>query len=73
MPFPWARDYAAKVNPVVAVQRLVERAEREGPQTIPERGTPRAVVLSIDDYRALVNRAPSPFLAQLDDERPREP
>jgi len=37
------------------------------------RRLPRAVVLSIADYRALLNPPPSPFLAQLEQERPREP
>jgi antitoxin Phd len=37
---------------------VIERACTEGPQTITHRGTARAVVLSIEDYRALA--APRP-------------
>jgi antitoxin Phd len=33
---------------------LIERACSEGPQTITRHGAERAVVLSIEDYRALV-------------------
>ena len=33
---------------------LLERAAREGPQIIARRGTERAVVLSIEDYRRLM-------------------
>jgi prevent-host-death family protein len=35
---------------------LVERARTEGPQTIPRHGRERAVLLSIEDYRALLSR-----------------
>jgi prevent-host-death family protein len=38
---------------------LVERAVREGPQVIARRGTERAVLLSIDEYRRLVAARPS--------------
>lgn len=32
---------------------VIERARQEGPQTITRHGTERAVLLSIEDYRAL--------------------
>ncbi|WP_342239968.1 type II toxin-antitoxin system Phd/YefM family antitoxin [Inquilinus sp. OTU3971] len=35
---------------------LVERARTEGPQTITRHGRKRAVLLSIEDYRALLSR-----------------
>lgn len=35
---------------------LIERADREGPQTITRHGAERAVVLSVDDYRRLTAR-----------------
>jgi antitoxin Phd len=38
---------------------LLERAAREGPQIIARRGTERAVVLSIDEYRRLVAARPN--------------
>jgi antitoxin Phd len=38
---------------------LLERAAREGPQIIAKRGTERAVVLSIDEYRRLVAAKPN--------------
>lgn len=34
---------------------LLERAQREGPQTITRHGRDRAVLLSVEDYRALVS------------------
>ncbi len=37
---------------------VIERARSEGPQTITRHGTERAVVLSIEDYRALVTPKP---------------
>jgi prevent-host-death family protein len=37
---------------------MLERAHREGPQTITRHGAPHAVVLSIDDYRALTANKP---------------
>lgn len=37
---------------------LVERARTEGPQTITRHGRERAVLLSIEDYRALLSRQP---------------
>jgi prevent-host-death family protein len=37
---------------------LIEKARGEGPQTIIRHGSPRAVVLSIEDYRDLA--APTP-------------
>jgi antitoxin Phd len=33
---------------------LLDRAQHEGPQTITRHGTERAVLLSAEDYRALV-------------------
>jgi antitoxin Phd len=40
------------------LSELIERARTEGPQTITRHGTERAVVLSIEDYRALVAHKP---------------
>jgi antitoxin Phd len=37
---------------------VIERARTEGPQTITRHGVDRAVVLSIEDYRALAARKP---------------
>jgi antitoxin Phd len=38
---------------------LLERAQRQGPQVITKHGVERAVVLSVDDYRRLVQLKPS--------------
>jgi antitoxin Phd len=46
------------------LSELIERARTEGPQTITRRGAARAVVLSIDDYRALAAHKPD-FKAHL--------
>ncbi|TSD84397.1 type II toxin-antitoxin system Phd/YefM family antitoxin [Mycobacterium sp. KBS0706] len=35
---------------------VIERARTEGPQTITRHGRERAVLLSIEDYRALLSR-----------------
>jgi antitoxin Phd len=35
------------------LSEVIERAQTEGPQMITRHGTERAVVMSIDDYRAL--------------------
>jgi antitoxin Phd len=43
---------------------VIERAHTEGPQTITRHGAERAVVLSIEDYRALVAQKPD-FKAHL--------
>jgi prevent-host-death family protein len=37
---------------------LIERARSDGPQTITRHGAPRAVVLSIEDFRALEAHKP---------------
>lgn len=37
---------------------LIERANSEGPQVITRHGTERAVVLSAEDYRALIAHKP---------------
>ena len=37
---------------------LIERARTDGPQTITRHGAERAVVLSIEDYRALAAHKP---------------
>ena len=37
---------------------MIERARKEGPQTITRHGAERAVVLSIEDYRALAAHKP---------------
>jgi prevent-host-death family protein len=38
---------------------VLDRAAKEGPQIIARRGTERAVVLSIEEYRRLVAARPS--------------
>ena len=38
--------------------QVIERARTEGPQTITRHGAARAVVLSIEDYRALAVHKP---------------
>jgi antitoxin Phd len=43
---------------------VMEKAEQEGPQIITRHGTERAVVLSIQDYRALTARKKD-FIAHL--------
>ena len=43
---------------------LIERARTDGPQTITRHGAERAVVLSIEDYRALAAHKPD-FKAHL--------
>ena len=43
---------------------MIERARTEGPQTITRHGSERAVVISIEDYRALVAYKPD-FKAHL--------
>ena len=40
------------------LSELIERARNEGPQTITRHGTERAVVLSIEDFRALAAHKP---------------
>ena len=44
------QDAKARLSEVIA------RACRDGPQTITRHGSERAVVLSIEDYRALIAR-----------------
>jgi antitoxin Phd len=46
------QDAKARFSEVIA------RACREGPQTITRHGTERAIVLSIEDYRALIAHRP---------------
>lgn len=46
------------------LSEVIERARTEGPQTITRHGAERAVLLSIEDYRALVARRPD-FKAHL--------
>jgi antitoxin Phd len=46
-------------NAKARFSELLERAAREGPQIIARRGTERAVVLSIDEYRRLVAARPN--------------
>jgi antitoxin Phd len=41
------------------LSELLERAQREGPQVITKHGVERAVLLSMDDYRRLVQLKPS--------------
>jgi antitoxin Phd len=40
------------------LSEIIARARSEGPQTIARRGTEQAIVLSIEDYRALVCNKP---------------
>ena len=46
------------------LSEVIERACTEGPQTITRHGTERVVVLSVEDYRALVAHRPD-FKAHL--------
>jgi len=46
------------------LSELIKRARSEGPQTITSHGAERAVVLSIEDYRALAAHKPD-FKAHL--------
>jgi prevent-host-death family protein len=46
------------------LSEVIERARTDGPQTITRHGAERAVVLSIEDYRALIAREPD-FKAHL--------
>ncbi len=40
------------------LSEVIARARRDGPQTITRHGEERAVLLSIEDYRALTARRP---------------
>ncbi len=46
------------------LSEVIERARTEGPQTITRHGAERAIVLSIEDYRALAANKPD-FKAHL--------
>jgi len=46
------------------LSEVIERAQREGPQTITRHGNARAVLISIEDYRALAAHKPD-FKAHL--------
>jgi prevent-host-death family protein len=46
-------------NAKARFSELLERAEREGPQIIARRGTERAVVLSIREFRKLTENKPN--------------
>jgi antitoxin Phd len=46
------------------LSEVIERARTEGPQTITRHGAERAIVISIEDYRALVAHKPD-FKAHL--------
>jgi len=46
-------------NAKARFSELLERAEREGPQIIARRGTERAVVLSIREFRKLTENRPN--------------
>ena len=46
------------------LSEVIERARTEGPQTITRHGAERAIVLSIEDYRALIAHKPD-FKAHL--------
>ncbi len=41
------------------LSEVIERARTRGPQIITRHGVERAVVLSIEEYRALLSRQPS--------------
>jgi prevent-host-death family protein len=45
-------------DPKSQLSDMVQLARREGPQTISEHGIDRAVLLSIEDYRALSGAVP---------------
>jgi antitoxin Phd len=49
----WQIQYAK-----ARLSEVIERARSEGPQIITRHGTERAVVLSIEDYRALTAQRP---------------
>ncbi len=40
------------------LSEVIERARAEGPQTITRHGRERAVILSVEDYRALLANKP---------------
>lgn len=40
------------------LSEVIERAQSEGPQTITRHGAARAVLLSVEDYEALLARQP---------------
>lgn len=40
------------------LSEVIERAQREGPQIITRHGAERAVVLSVEDYRAILAQKP---------------
>lgn len=40
------------------LSELIKRARTDGPQTITRHGAPRAVVLSVEDYRRLTSSKP---------------
>ena len=46
------------------LSEVIERSRTDGPQTITRHGTDRAVLLSVEDYRALVAHRPD-FKAHL--------
>ena len=46
------------------LSEVIERARTEGPQTITRHGAERAIVISIEDYRALAANKPD-FKAHL--------
>jgi prevent-host-death family protein len=46
-------------NAKTRLSEVIEEAHLRGPQIITRHGTERAVVLSIEDYRALVAHKPS--------------
>jgi prevent-host-death family protein len=41
------------------LSEVIERASREGPQTITKHGKARAVLISIDDYEAMKRSQPN--------------
>jgi antitoxin Phd len=48
----------------IRLAEVIERARTEGPQTITRHGAERVVVISVEDYRALVAHKPD-FKAHL--------
>lgn len=59
VPAPWPLHLAKS-----RLSELIDRAEREGPQTITRHGTERAVLLSVEKYNELLSYKPN-FKAHL--------
>jgi antitoxin Phd len=55
----WRVDMADSGSKDAGLSDVIERARTEGPQIITHHGAERAVVLSIEDYRALAAHKPN--------------